>query len=60
MDKSTHEEHLCQPLQTNKKQFKIVFSFLSVSNGIFNRTDKKNKFYFTRSINDDDFTQLNI
>ena len=23
MDKSTHEEHLFQPLQTNKKQFKL-------------------------------------
>ena len=29
MDKSTHEEHLSQPLQTNKKQIKIVVTFCS-------------------------------
>ena len=29
MDKSTHEEHLSQPLQTNNKQFKIAVTFLS-------------------------------
>ena len=27
MDKSTHEEHLSQPLQTNIKQFKIAVTF---------------------------------
>ena len=27
-DKSTHEEHLFQPLQTNNKQFKIAVTFL--------------------------------
>ena len=26
MDKSTHEEHLSQPLQTNNKQLKIAVS----------------------------------
>ena len=36
MDKSTHEEHLSQPLQTNNKQFKIAVTFLSGYNGIFN------------------------
>ena len=30
MDKSIHEEHLFQPLQTNNKQFKIAITFLSV------------------------------
>ena len=30
MDKSTHEEHLFQPLQTNNKQFKIAVTFLLV------------------------------
>ena len=54
MDKSTHEEHLFQPLQTNNKQFKIAITFLSAYNGIFNVTDKNNKFYFTKSITDDD------
>ena len=43
MDKSTHEEHLSQPLQTNK-QFKIAVTFLTGCNGIFNITNKNNKF----------------
>ena len=54
MDKSTHEEHLSQPLQTNNKQFKIAVTFLSAYNGIFNITNDNNKFYFTKSITDDD------
>ena len=29
MDKSSHEEHLFQPLQTNNKQFKKAVIFLS-------------------------------
>ena len=41
MDKSTHEEHLSQPLQTNNKQFKIAVTFPTGYNGIFNVTDKK-------------------
>ena len=52
MDESTHEEHLSQPLQTNNKQFKIAITFLSAYNGIFNVTNLKNKFYFTKSISD--------
>ena len=44
MDKSTHEEHLFQPLQTNNKQFKIAVTFLSAYNGIFNVTNSNNKF----------------
>ena len=54
MDKSTHEEHLFQPLQTNNKQFKIAVTFLSAYSGIFNVTRDNNKFYFTKSITDDD------
>ena len=54
MDKSTHEEHLFQPLQTNNKQFKKAVTFLSAYNGIFNVTTENNKFYFTKSITDDD------
>ena len=46
MDKSSHEEYLFQPLQTNNKQFKIAITFLTGYNGIFNVTDKNNKFYF--------------
>ena len=33
MDKSTHEERLSQPLQTNNKQFKIEMTFLTGCNG---------------------------
>ena len=54
MDKPTHEEHLSQSLQTSKKQFKVAITFLSAYNGIFNVTDSNNKFYFTKSITDDD------
>ena len=54
MDKSIHEEHLSQPLQTNNKQFKIVITFLSAYNGIFNVTNSNNKFYFSKSITDVD------
>ena len=54
MDKSTHEEHLFQPLQTNNKQFEIAIRFLSAYNGIFNVTSDNNKFYFTKSITDDE------
>ena len=54
MNKSTHEEHLFQPLQTNNKQFKIAVTFLSAYNGIFKVTKENNKFYFTKSITDDD------
>ena len=53
MDKSTHEEHLYQPLQTNNRQFKIAVTFLCGYNGIFNVTNEINKFYFTKSITDD-------
>ena len=52
MDKSTHEVHLSQPLQTNNKQFKIAVTFLTGHNGIFNVTKSNNKFYFTTSISD--------
>ena len=61
MDKSTHEEHLSQPLQTNNKQFKIALTFLSAYNGIFNVTSKNNKFYFIKSITDEDgYIQITI
>ena len=54
MDKSTHEERLSQPLQTNNKQFKIAVTFLTGYNGIFNVTNSNNKFYFTKSVIDED------
>ena len=34
-DKSTHEEHLSQPVQINNKQFKKTVTFLTGYNGIF-------------------------
>ena len=61
MDKSTHEEHLHQTLQTNNKQFKIAVTFLTGYNGIFNLTNKNNKFYFIKSITDEDgYIQITI
>ena len=38
MDKSTHEEHLTQSLQTNNEQFKVAVTFLTGYNGILNVT----------------------
>ena len=60
MDKSSHEEHLYQPLQTNNKQFKIAVTFLTGYNGIFNVTNENNKFYFLKSITDDDDDLIQI
>ena len=60
MDKSNHEEHLFQPLQTNNIQFKIAVTFSSAYNGIFNVTNSNNQFYFFKSISDDDHIQISI
>ena len=61
MDKSTHEEHLSQPLQTNIKQYKIAITFLTGYNCIFNVTEKNNKFYFIKSVTDkDDYIQITV
>ena len=54
MDKSTHEEHLFQPLQTNSKQFKIAITFLTGYKRIFNDTSSNNNFYFMKSVTDKD------
>ena len=40
MNKSIHEEHLSQPLLTNKKQFEIAVTFMSGNFGIINVTNK--------------------
>ena len=48
LDKSTHEEHLSQPLQTNNKQYKIAVTFLTAYNGIFNVTIKKKQILFLK------------
>ena len=61
MDKSIHEEHLSQPLQTNNKQFKIAVSFLTMYNGIFNIQNPNNKFYFKKTVtNEYDFIQISL
>ena len=60
MDKITHEEHLSQPSQTNKKQFKNAITFLSAYNGFFNVTNRNNKFFFKKALTDEDFIQIRI
>ena len=61
MDKSTHEEHLTQPLQTNNKQLNSAVTFLTGLIGIFKVTNSNNKFYFKKTItNGDDFIQITI
>ena len=61
MDKSIHEKHLSQPLRTNNKLLKIAVTFLTCYNGIFNVTNSNNKFYFMKSITDEDgFIQITI
>ena len=61
MDKSTHEEHLSQPLQTNKKHYKIAITFLSDYIGIFNVTNSNIKFYFRKTISGEDgFAQFTV
>ena len=54
MDKSTHEDHLSQPLQTNNKQFKIAVTFLTGYNGTFNVTKSNINFYFKKTTTDED------
>ena len=61
IDKSTHEEHLSQPLQTNEKEFKTAVTFLTGYIGIFNVTISNNKLYFKKTItNEDGFLQITI
>ena len=60
MAKSTLEEHLSQPLQTNHKQFKIAVTFVSAYNGIFNVTISDIRFCFKKARIDEDFIQITI
>ena len=60
LDKSTHGEHLSEPLQTNNKQFKIAVTFLTACSGIFNVTSKNINFYFLKSITDDYHIKISI
>ena len=54
MEKSTHEEHLSHPVQTNNNQFITAVTFLTGYNGIFNVTNSNNKFYFKKTSSDGD------
>ena len=61
MDESTHEEHFSQPSQTNNKQFKLAVTSLTGYNDIFNVSNSINKFYFLKSITDEDgYIQITI
>ena len=61
MDKSTHEKHLFQQLQTKNKQFKTANTFLTDYNGVFNGTNSNKKLYFAKMITDKDgFLQITI
>ena len=61
MDKTTHEEHLSQPLQTNNNQFRIAITFLTGYVGIFNVINSSYKLYFAKSItNEDGFSQITV
>ena len=60
LNKITNEEHPSQPLQTVQKQIKIAVTFLTGYIGVFNVTDGKTKFYFTVSINKEDFKFISI
>ena len=54
MDKSTDEEQLSIPLQTNIMQFKKTINFLTEYIGIFNVTNKNKKLNVAKSITDKD------
>ena len=60
MEKSTHEKHLFQPLQTNNKQYTIAVTFLTGYNEIFRVTQKNILFYFTTAIDDEYFCFYSI
>ena len=46
MDKYTHEQNSCQPLQTYNKHNKLAVSFLIGYNGIFNVRDTNKNIIF--------------
>ena len=52
VDKSTHEGHLSQPIQTNNKQLKIAVTFLTDYNGKFNITDLNKNLCFKKTNTD--------
>ena len=45
MDKSTQEEHLSVPVQTNNKESKLAVTFLTGYNGILSVANSKSIFF---------------
>ena len=43
VDKSTQEDKLSQPLQTNDKQFKLAVGLVTGFNDVYNFTSQKRK-----------------
>ena len=61
LNKSSHEEHLSHPLQTNIKQSKISVTFLTGYNGVFHVTNSNSNCYLMKSISGEDgFFQITI
>ena len=58
MDNSTIEVQLSQLLQTNNKKFKKAVTFLTGYNGIFNVTNRNNRFSFKKNLINEDFIQI--
>ena len=54
------EEHLCEPLQTNFKHFKIVAFFFSGCNLIFNVTNKNNNIIFISKFGGAQYNNFNL
>ena len=52
LDKSTHEEHLSQPIKTNNEQFKIARTFLRSYSANFIHTTTENDFSFVQTLSD--------
>ena len=53
MDKSTHEEHLSQSLQTNNEQFKMAVTFLTGYNCNFKIINSNSNFFFMKTTTDE-------
>ena len=58
MDEPTLQENLSEPIQTKNRQFITAVTSLTGYTGIFKKTISNNKFYFTITINDDDFCDV--
>ena len=59
-DKFTHEEHLSQPQQSNRRHFKIAVLFLFRYNGFFNVTNKNGKIIFISVFEGPEYNLISI